>query len=531
LEALHFPSYLSISEDHQDLHEDIALAALSAVFESKQNPEPKAIEMENTIIKLINSEVWNPSTITQANTILFKICGDPYRIYEIGKPGLEKLKTLKKISQRKPALLKSLHALQNEAKEYRRAGKEFPETKKEALRKLELEKRLLELEPSYSRKTAKQYDKNSATIASHMIDAVLQEIELYETKNEHQPDDKEVIKTKGALNIKLQQIVAGSIKFIDEVVNLVSLARTLKQKKLWTLIVLIGQRCDQIIDEKRKELDDSEKLKSEFTKIEEQRVSRMYGNPNSKESDEAFQKRYNQVKAKAEELAEVGFDKRQIDKQVLDYSSLVIEAAKQLNDIALQKRQAIIAFRAEPTIARWNKIKEVTADWEKTKHELVGDIIKSSIQARDKVILLLENGLFQQSIEVMPKPTGQHWELDLLKELWEDIEANKPDLLHSITPILSRFTKKYIGEDSNFDGMAPILALVKVRFPDIVVGLFTQAVDILMMNLQKEVHQDLVTSLQKIRDLLGPQLWPGFSDLFKEKYAAKKKVDRMGKLG
>jgi len=288
--------------------------------------------------------------------------------------------------------------------------------------------------------------------------------------------------------------------------------------------VLIGQRCDQIIDEKRKELDDSEKLKSEFTKIEEQRVSRMYGNPNSKESDEAFQKRYNQVKAKAEELAEVGFDKRQIDKQVLDYSSLVIEAAKQLNDIALQKRQAIIAFRAEPTIARWNKIKEVTADWEKTKHELVGDIIKSSIQARDKVILLLENGLFQQSIEVMPKPTGQHWELDLLKELWEDIEANKPDLLHSITPILSRFTKKYIGEDSNFDGMAPILALVKVRFPDIVVGLFTQAVDILMMNLQKDVHQDLVTSLQKIRDLLGPQLWPGFSDLFKEKYAAKKKL-------
>jgi hypothetical protein len=221
-----------------------------------------------------------------------------------------------------------------------------------------------------------------------------------------------------------------------------------------------------------------------------------------------------------------------LNSQLLQITEIIIFAAdveKQYNE---KRSQTIIAFKADTTTARWDQVRQMTSDeeWSQVKEELVVYVLKQNTQIKDKIELLLKDGLYKQVIEVFPHPTGKDEELDLLLQVYKTIEEKDPVLLEKMIPVVSRYMKRYFQEQK-YDSMYPMLDRFQRRFPGIITSLLANACDTVMFGILPSQYSTFVQMLkhmkQRLESINKAEDWETFFKGFKVKHMGKKRLIQM----
>lgn len=95
---------------------------------------------------------------------------------------------------------------------------------------------------------------------------------------------------------------------------------------------------------------------------------------------------------------------------------------------------------------RWDQVRDLCSEeeWATIKQELVVYVLKQeSSNVNAKIELLMKDGLYSQCISIFPHPTGEEGEIELLLQLWKEIERREPTLLDQLMPTVSRYMKRY----------------------------------------------------------------------------------------
>jgi len=177
-------------------------------------------------------------------------------------------------------------------------------------------------------------------------------------------------------------------------------------------------------------------------------------------------------------------------------------------------------------------VRHLTSDeeWKEVKEELVVYVLKQNTQVKDKIELLLKDGLYKQVIEVFPHPTGKEEELDLLLQVYKTVEEKDPVLLEKIIPVVTRYMKRYFQEQK-YESMYPILDRFQRRFPGIIVALLIAACDTVMFGILPSQYSAFVQMLkhmkQRFESINKTQDWENFFKGFKVKHMGKKRLIQM----
>jgi len=169
-------------------------------------------------------------------------------------------------------------------------------------------------------------------------------------------------------------------------------------------------------------------------------------------------------------------------------------------------------------------------EWCQVKEELVVYVLKQNTQIKDKIELLLKDGLYKQVIEVFPHPTGKDEELDLLLQVYKTIEEKDPVLLEKMIPVVSRYMKRYFQEQK-YDSMYPMLDRFQRRFPGIITSLLANACDTVMFGILPSQYSTFVQMLkhmkQRLESINKAEDWETFFKGFKVKHMGKKRLIQM----
>jgi hypothetical protein len=261
----------------------------------------------------------------------------------------------------------------------------------------------------------------------------------------------------------------------------------------------------------------------------------MIAKQSTKKEEEDFDEKIQAVKIALDAapiVSDLENELSKLNSQLLQITEIIIFAAdveKQYNE---KRSQTIIAFKADTTTARWDQVRQMTSDeeWSQVKEELVVYVLKQNTQIKDKIELLLKDGLYKQVIEVFPHPTGKDEELDLLLQVYKTIEEKDPVLLEKMIPVVSRYMKRYFQEQK-YDSMYPMLDRFQRRFPGIITSLLANACDTVMFGILPSQYSTFVQMLkhmkQRLESINKAEDWETFFKGFKVKHMGKKRLIQM----
>jgi len=132
---------------------------------------------------------------------------------------------------------------------------------------------------------------------------------------------------------------------------------------------------------------------------------------------------------------------------------------------------------------------------------------------------------FPQAIRKKEKKSG---EIELLYNFYEIVERNQPALLEPILHIVARYMRRYFGLHK-YKVLDKVLDRVQRRFPSVVVGLYQQACDLVLINLLRSQYEEFVEyCLSDLKNRLAfvnrEQDWKTFIDAFMKKHKGKKSL-------
>lgn len=95
---------------------------------------------------------------------------------------------------------------------------------------------------------------------------------------------------------------------------------------------------------------------------------------------------------------------------------------------------------------RWDQVRDLCSEeeWASIKQDLVIYVLKQEASnVRAKIELLMKDGLYAQCITIFPSPSGEAGEMELLEQLWKELERNQPTALDQLLGTVSRYMKRY----------------------------------------------------------------------------------------
>jgi len=248
-----------------------------------------------------------------------------------------------------------------------------------------------------------------------------------------------------------------------------------------------------------------------------------------------------QIKETLERMPSEYDDKYQLNSWTLEIAAMVIEAAKIEDNDEVLRVQTSLAFKVDTTPERWQQVKMLTSEqeWEDVKKELVVYLLKASTNPEDKdyidptvkMDLLLAEGLWKESLEIFPKPTGNESELENVYKLWVEVEKNSPQDLKTLLPIVQRYVKRYYQE-FKYQPLDKVMDQVQRRFPDDVIDLFEKGAEMMVLNIMPSQYTPFITFLRswhkRIVGALGKKReWDRWVTAFKNANKGKKKLMNM----
>eukprot|EP01120_Amphizonella_sp_Union-15-10_P016957 TRINITY_DN924_c0_g1_i4.p1 TRINITY_DN924_c0_g1~~TRINITY_DN924_c0_g1_i4.p1 ORF type:complete len:934 (+),score=228.69 TRINITY_DN924_c0_g1_i4:734-3535(+) len=558
LKAKEIPEFLSSADNHVSIIDSMAELTISSVFSQKNDLSKKLTDdselplerrnfLSNMIkdnisrtIKMILKYVENPS-------LLLNLTSDTRRRKEwecslkIGSNCLDKLNRLKKVRLERKEPNEKRKALIKEREELEKKRGHLSSSKKQQWRQLELECRLFELTPSYYNSSV-NYDNLCYDVTVEMIQTCLDKKEEFfnkSTSNDELTDEAKAEKKK-EFEKEVAEVVAIGLQRIESTENYIRLARALSEKKEYGHAITVGSKCEKIIDEKAKELEERDKLRKQFEDLEAKHLQALVKkadetNDSSMPEDDDTAEKLEKVRKTIEDLPPLDYNYEKLNNQMVEISDLMIQAAKIEEDENVFKEQIILAFKADTTTARWDAVKNMTVeeDWDKIKKELVVYVMKRDDNPTDKIELLLKDGLYEQCISIFPPPSGAPGELDLLYNLYDGVERNKPSYLQHLVPTITRYIKRYFQEHK-YESLSKILDRVQRRFPSVITQIYSQATDMVLLNIMPSQYAPFVQCLKDLKRRLAEigrmEDWDDFYKGFRHKHKGKKKLIQMVSL-
>ena len=103
--------------------------------------------------------------------------------------------------------------------------------------------------------------------------------------------------------------------------------------------------------------------------------------------------------------------------------------------------------------------------------------------------------MWEDCIEIFPKPAGQEGELDLLNSMWLEVEKNAPKKLDKLQVVVERYVKRYF-HDFKYLEMEKLLDQVQRKCPDFICDLYKKGTEMMMLNLVPSQYSLLISYLR-----------------------------------
>jgi len=201
--------------------------------------------------------------------------------------------------------------------------------KKEELRKLQVLSKLYDLKPFYYQRN---YDIDDAALqlAMELVVAVLEQKKKFEDEIEMKTDETEQ-KLQNFKN-EMEKIVELSLECIFDVKNMIKLGNFLNGKKEYLLVIFVGKRCQDRLEEQKAEFEEREKLKKECERLDSLRLQYLV---KQEESDglnkEEVTKKLEEARVALSKLPNIVDIQAEIDERnrlLLEVIELIFSAAK-----------------------------------------------------------------------------------------------------------------------------------------------------------------------------------------------------------
>jgi len=118
-----------------------------------------------------------------------------------------------------------------------------------------------------------------------------------------------------------------------------------------------------------------------------------------------------------------------------------------------------------------------------------------------QIELLLKEGLWQECIEIFPAPTGKLPELDMLINMWVEVEKNSPAALPTLIPVVEKYLKRFYT-DWQHQAFEKVLDQVQRSAPNAIAGLCTTGSEVMLVNLTQSRYKEYVSFVKDMKKRL-----------------------------
>jgi len=329
------------------------------------------------------------------------------------------------------------------------------------------------------------------------------------------------------------RVVDICLEHMHDVNILIEFTKYLIEATEYRHAIKSGKKCEARISEFYADLEKRENVKKQIKELEERRLKTMASGETDPKVTAKLNDKLEKSKKELEQLPELDYDKAKLDEWILEISEQVVNAAKILDDDETLREQTVMAFKIDTSIERWDNVRNMVSDesWDKIKKELVVYVLQRDDNPVDKIELLMKDGLFEHCVKLFPQATGQEKELDLLVRLWKEVEENDPKMLEQFIPIVSRYMKRYYQEHK-YEIIDPLLDRVAHWYPGVVVDLYKQATDMVLLWILPSQYTRFCDAMKKckkrlVEDVKRPQDWDDLVRDIKRQHHGKRKLLQM----
>jgi hypothetical protein len=459
----------------------------------------------------------------------------------VGKRCQKRLKDIDVAYNERLAYGRQLHRLQTSQTELRNQRKDLSNADMQQLRELRLRQALDQLQlPRYEQLDPTQTDNYRQQACMKMISAIVRMAKAEEGKMAMDDDlsQSTVDARKAELSQKLADVVVDSIELVDGPRNLYNVAYYLYGQLEYELMIVVGARCQARIEALQQENDRRTELQQQIAELKQKLVV----TPSDDLRAELTQKQW-----QLEDEFPILYESNQrLDSLNLQMANLMIEAAKVEERADVLRDQAVLRFKIQPSMELFEQVKIMTdeKEWDKVKKKLLKDILRpvseeeaagqKTINPKDKIQLLLNEGMWKETVAIFPDPGMFGNEaIDLLERLYLEVEKNAPSTVASLLPTIEKYAIS-LYQTFTFDNphLERLLDAVQQRNPDFIYGMFTRASEKLLLNILPKQYGDYVEFLKVFKRRLNDELgreddWDAFISDVTKKNRGKKKLLQM----
>ncbi|KAL6062576.1 hypothetical protein QOT17_012173 [Balamuthia mandrillaris] len=471
------------------------------------------------------TNVESPSDLLQMVNDL-RNAGEIEKAYNMAQFSQKKVAELLEKSQERTKTERQVYRLQSLEEQLTHQRKALETSDKQRLRELLVQTRMNQsLVPQYAHIDTNSADNLTKQACDQMIHIALQERDdvEQEVKDDQSLSMEEVEARRQAAKEKLEAKVQEAITDLRIPRNLYAIAQFFHNKLEYGLVILVGTRCQEIIAALEAENDKRDAINLEINELEQKQVV----NPS-----EAQKQKIEELRLELEEFPVVYDNNYTLDQLNLRVAELMINAGKVEERSDVLRDQAVLTFKINPTIPKFEEVKILTdeSDWPAVKKDLLAHILKpassqqtqlggfswsqATIDPNAKVELLLNEGLWKETIAIFPEPPNGS--LEMLERLYLEVEKNSPKAVEDLLPIIEKHAihsyQQYILDNPNLDRL---LDQVQKRNPDFICGLFERCNEKLLLNIMPKQYEPFARYLEvfkkRINDDLGREEdWENF---------------------
>ncbi|EGG17924.1 hypothetical protein DFA_08925 [Cavenderia fasciculata] len=479
--------------------------------------------------KLIDTYVENPNTlITIMETLLAK--KELASLGAVGKLAFSKLDKFRAFQSDVKSTAEKKKVLSDDKEALDKQRRRLPTEKHRQLRQLIAKQKIDEARPDFQHADA---DKFALQVANILISSVSNQKSAFEASITSM--DEESLHTVPAQRRKLiaeiEAMAKMCVSYISSLETLMKFAQDLFDKKEYALVIQVGRVVEEIIDEKRLLIERKEELTKEYRVHQQQYLQQKDDTLRAK-----IQIQIDRTLAASEALRPP-YTYDEICQHTLTITQLIINAANFEDLGEVIRDQTIVAFKVDPTAARWDGIRNLSSEeeWAEIKEQLVVFVMKREENLNSKIELLMKDGLFKQCIEIFPHPSTEEDELNtqmmLLESLYEAVDQHSIQHLPAVLPLIHKYAKRCYQEWKS-ERLESLFDVLQRRYPEEIAKMFEAAVDMILVNILQSQYPALLTMLKTFKKrmvvTLGLEpLWLKFLESFKQKNKSKKRLIQM----
>mmetsp|Transcript_11501 Transcript_11501/g.17239 ORF Transcript_11501/g.17239 Transcript_11501/m.17239 type:complete len:733 (+) Transcript_11501:26-2224(+) len=552
--SLRLPFFLGTSQEHTDLIKTIVEHAFTTVFDQcrcfadaisgDQHLRAHDIERfkrasQHLIDTLLNDVVCRKQSRAVRDPSLFisliqqlRTRDQPHtntsvvQLYQHARGVLDDLCAERALI---PAREKRAQALIEKRERLDRQRNDLSSQEIKELHSVLLEEKLLVLQPSYYQLST-NYDTLYFLL---LVETTFSSVDEFEKNNSASSSAAATSSTSNAQSLyesSLKTLESG-VKRIDSIPTCLKLLTALSGRKLHMHVVQVSPHVNKLIDEQNEQLKRLNEVEANLKELDQKRI--IHQMEGEKEQAEQVGEEIADLEKERDQVKEhTKFTQDEIDAFVLQVCDLVVPSAKieDLDDVL--REESVRAFKVDTSTERWDTVRNLTStdDWDTIKQDLVVYVLRSKDNARAKIELLLRDGMYEQCIGLVPKPSGESGEVELLHRLWTEIEKRDASLLQQLLPSVQRYLKRYF-QAFDFTTLDPLMERVQRRYPALITILYSKACDMVLLNILPSQYSKFVSMLKqfksRLEELQRGDDWNQFLQQFKKKHRGKKRLIQM----